>query len=187
VPEGFREGMEQAGILSYRVLAFEQEAGRFIPPIKYPALALATAGSHDLPTLRGWWEAHDIDLKEKHGLYPDKAEAKRQREQRVKDRAELVDVLQDAGLRLPDGFDAGSGYRPELSDAVHGFLARTRSGIVMVQLDDLTDEPDQVNLPGTTDEHPNWRRKQRLTLEEIAASHRVRIVADILNQARANH
>jgi 4-alpha-glucanotransferase len=186
VPEGFRERMEAAGILSYRVLAFEQQDGHFIPPAKYPALALAAAGSHDLATLRGWWEERDIDLKERHGLYSGEAEAKRQREQRVSDRAALVEALQDAGLRLPDGFDACSGYRLELNDAVHEFLARTRAGIAMVQLDDLTDEFDQVNLPATTDEHPNWRRKQSLSLEEIAASRRIRVIADMLNRARAN-
>lgn len=186
VPEGFRERMQDAGILSYRVLAFEQEEGRFIPPAKYPALAVATAGSHDLATLRGWWEERDIDLKERHGLYPQDTEAKWQREQRGNDRTALIKALQDAELQLPEGFDAFSDYRPELSDVVHEFVARTRSGIAMVQLDDLLDEPDQVNLPATTDEHPNWRRKQGLSLEEIAASDRIRVIADILNRARAN-
>jgi 4-alpha-glucanotransferase len=51
---------------------------------------------------------------------------------------------------------------------VHRFLARSRAAIAMVQVDDLTDEADQVNLPTTTDEHPNWRRRQELTIEVLA-------------------
>ena len=71
VPEGFRERMAAANILSYRVLFFEQEeSGAFVPPDAYPPLALAVAGSHDLPTLRGWWEERDIALKDRLGLYP---------------------------------------------------------------------------------------------------------------------
>ena len=73
VPEGFRERMAEANILSYRVLFFEQEpeTGAFLPPSAYPALALAVVGSHDLPTLRGWWEGRDLDLKEQLGLFPE--------------------------------------------------------------------------------------------------------------------
>jgi 4-alpha-glucanotransferase len=55
VPEGFRERTAEENILSYRVLFFEQEpeTGAFLAPSAYPELALATVGSHDLPTLRG--------------------------------------------------------------------------------------------------------------------------------------
>ena len=67
---------------------------------------------------------------------------------------------------------------------MHVFLARTRAGLAMVQLDDLTDERNQVNLPGTTDQHPNWRRKQSLGLEELAANPRVQALTHILNTAR---
>ena len=54
----------------------------------------------------------------------------------------------------------------------------------MVQLDDLTEERDQVNLPGTTNQHPNWRRKQSLGLEELSTNPRVRSLAHILSSAR---
>lgn len=54
----------------------------------------------------------------------------------------------------------------------------------MAQLDDLTDEQDQVNLPATTDQYPNWRRKQSLSLEQLASDPRVQTLAGILNKAR---
>src|SRR5205085_399120 len=70
VPEGFRERMASAHILSYRVLFFEKKIDppALLEPSEYPPLAVAVAGSHDLPTLRGWWQEHDIDLKERLGL-----------------------------------------------------------------------------------------------------------------------
>jgi len=48
----------------------------------------------------------------------------------------------------------------------------------------VTEERDQVNLPGTTNQHPNWRCKQSLSLEELSTNPRVRSLAHILNSAR---
>ncbi|NUB16654.1 4-alpha-glucanotransferase, partial [Azospirillum brasilense] len=169
VPEGFRERMAEAGVLSYRVMFFEwTEDGGFRGPDDYPYAALATVGSHDLATLRGWWEGHDITLKEERGLYPAEGEAERQRDRRMAERARLLEALADAYLPLPASFGPDSPYSEALGHAVHAFLARTGSAIAMVQMDDLTAELEQVNLPGTVDQYPNWRRKLRLPLEDMA-------------------
>lgn len=166
VPEGFRERLAEANILSYRVLFFEQDAetGSFREPSAYPALALAVVGSHDLPTLRGWWEGRDIDLKERLGLFPEAEEATRQREMRRRDQDQLVAALRREGLLAEEG----APNIPVLSRAAHAYLARTPSILAMVQIDDLTDETDPVNVPTTSDEHPNWRRCQSMTLENLA-------------------
>lgn len=187
VPDGFRERMTEAAILSYRVVFFEwTENGAFKKPDEYPALALATVGSHDLATLRGWWEGHDLSLKEKAGLYPAAGEADRQRDRRRTDRAALIDALLAAGIPLPAGFGVDSPYDAALGHAVHGFLARTASVLAVVQLDDLTGEQAQVNLPGTVDQYPNWRRKLSMTLEELADAPEPAAVAAILAEARPN-
>jgi 4-alpha-glucanotransferase len=187
VPEGFRERMSEAGILSYRVVFFECRGdGSFLGPEEYPALALSTIGSHDLATLRGWWEERDINLKEEKGLYPSEGEIRKQRHQRARERTHLTDALRKAGIDLPKDFDANSPYSAALADAVHEFLARTKSGLAVAQLDDLTDERDQVNLPATTDQYPNWRRKQSLLLEQLATDPRVQALAKILSKARPN-
>jgi 4-alpha-glucanotransferase len=167
VPEGFRERMAEANILSYRVLFFEQDemTGAFLPPEKYPRLALAVTGSHDLPTVRGWWDGTDIRIKEQLRLYPDGNGAAEARAMRERDREELVRALREQRLLPP-----GPVGIEELTEAVHSYLARTDALITMTQLDDITAETDPVNVPATCDEHPNWRRRHSLTLEQLAAN-----------------
>jgi 4-alpha-glucanotransferase len=159
--------------------------GSFIGPDAYPYLALSTIGSHDLATLRGWWEGHDIELKQRCGQYPDEQEALAQRERRASDRRHLVDAIRASGFSLPTSLDDASPWSDAIGSAVHAFLARTRSAIAMVQLDDLTNELEQVNLPGTTDEYPNWRRKLSLTLEELADDERACTLMSVMSAVRS--
>jgi hypothetical protein len=76
--------------------------------------------------------------------------------------------------------------------AAQEFLARTGSKLVLPQLDDLFDEPDQINLSATSLEHTNWRRRYRVALEEMASSddawHRVRLLPGLRKFCgRGNH
>jgi 4-alpha-glucanotransferase len=185
VPEGFRERMAEANILSYRVLFFEQDGatGVFLPPRDYPRLGLAVSGSHDLPTLRGWWVARDLELKQRLGLIPGGSEeAAAQREARERDRARLVEALRAERLLSPDEEPDAD----RLAVAVHGYLARGPSVLAMAQIDDLTGEADPVNLPTTSTEHPNWRRRLCMTLEELAARPQFDDIAAMFNAERRN-
>jgi 4-alpha-glucanotransferase len=163
VPVGFRERMESADILSYRGLFFEQDfdENEYVPPEDYPEKAISVSGSHDLPTLRGWWRGRDNELKEALGLFPSPAEVMAQRERRERDRASLVRMLQGEGL-LTDEPDEDS-----FVVAATTFLARSRAALAMAQLDDVTGETEQVNVPATDAEHSNWRRRYALTLEDL--------------------
>jgi len=184
VPEGFRDRMAEANILSYRVLYFEQDprTGAFYPPDRYPSQALAVVGSHDLPTLRGWWQGRDLDLKEQLGLFPQPGEASRQRQARERDRLQLLQALRRERLVS----DSGEPDIPTLARAAHAFLARTPCALAMAQIDDLTDEADPVNIPATSDEHPNWRRRLSMTLEELAARPRFNDIAEIFRTERGS-
>jgi len=187
VPDGFRERMEEQAILSYRLLLFEREAdGSFKAPERYPVLGLATATTHDLPTLAGWAGGHDIDSWQRTGLvgseWIDQVRAAR--------RVDVSRLLE--ALRRHDELDAESfellhrtidvrsrdaaRFEP-LVRAVYRYLARTPSRLVIVALDDALLEFEQVNLPGTVDEHPNWRRKNSLDLEQIAGDERIAAIA----------
>jgi 4-alpha-glucanotransferase len=183
VPEGFREQLAAANILSYRVLSFEQNPGTgvFLPPADYPRPALAVVGSHDLPTLRGWWDGVDLDLKQNLQLFPGgDEEAAEQRRLRQRDRSRLLEALRAEGLITSV---AEPGFQL-LAEAVHAYLARTPSMLAMAQIDDLTGESEQVNLPTTSTEHPNWRRRLRMTLRELEQRPELNNVARIFNEKR---
>lgn len=175
VPPGFRHTMTEAGVLSYRVLYFERRDVEFLPPAAYPELSLACVSTHDLPTLAGWWGATDLDLRAATGRQ-NEARTAEQREERRRDRRMLIAALKEEGI-LPERYDrVASGEDPlpadfaqDLADAVHRFVARTPSLLVALQIEDMVDSLRQPNLPGTTDEYPNWRIRSAVPLEDLDA------------------
>jgi 4-alpha-glucanotransferase len=176
-------------VLSYRVLLFERDGeGRFHPPSRYPEAALATASTHDLPTLAGWWEGRDIEARAMHGQLGPDADPAAEMAERVRDRGQLLATLADAKL-LPDGSpldprDVPS-LTPALATAVQLFLARTPSALMVVQPEDVFGVREQANLPGTVDEHPNWRRRLPVALEDVDADGRLHALAVQVGAARA--
>jgi len=182
VPGGFRERLAEYKILSYRVLYFEREEdGGFIMPERYPQLSIATVGSHDLPTLRGWWISDDIELRERHNLYPDPKVAESHQKQRAEEKALLLAALSKEGFKPGDGAE----HHP-LCLAVHGYLARCKAAIAMLQVENLTGEVSQVNLPATNLERPNWRRRISIPVEELANKQEIQATFDLMRRERPN-
>jgi 4-alpha-glucanotransferase len=178
VPAGFRERMAAANILSYRVLYFERDAQGFVPPERYPENALAVVSSHDLPTLRAWWDTSDLDLKAKLKLFPTAEDRRTARRDRTRDLAEFRQALRREGIAQE------SLERDGLFTAAHVFLARTPCIIATVQMDDITDETEPVNVPTTSDGRGNWRRRPSLTLEQIARGDRLAQISRIFAAER---
>ncbi|HEX8168176.1 MAG TPA: malto-oligosyltrehalose synthase [Beijerinckiaceae bacterium] len=163
-PEGFSDAIMRSGLLSYRVLPFERTPdGGFKRPSAYPRDALSVVTTHDLPTFVGWWRGLDTDLRQTLGTY-DRERADRERAERETERQRLAEALFEEQL-VP------SPEPPEAPpfEAVVRYLARTPSVLNAVQYEDVTGELNQPNLPGTGDEHPNWRRKLAADLDAIAA------------------
>jgi len=173
VPEGFRERMASCNVMSYKVLYFEKDGDRFKTPGEYPGLSLACVTTHDLATITGFWESADIDLKHSLNLYPSTEAEDGERAGRRHDRALLLRALATESI-LPDGFNVddpdGSVMNAQLSAALHQFLARSPATLLLVQVDDLAGEAEQVNVPGTVDERPNWRRRLSTTVVELAST-----------------
>ncbi|HEY3912473.1 MAG TPA: 4-alpha-glucanotransferase [Stellaceae bacterium] len=191
VPQGFRETMRSAKVLSYRILGFErQEDGRFVPPAAYPPLAAASVATHDLATLAGFWLGCDIAWRHRLGLYPDAQAEAAEAAERSRDRQRLLEALAREGLLAARDFDrffsadGGPVYAPELGDAIQRYLARSPARLMLVQLEDVLGESEQANLPGTTEAHPNWRRRLSRTLEEIADGPELARVAGLVDEAR---
>jgi len=191
VPEGFRETMQRASVLSYRVFIFERYGdGSFVAPGNYPPLAAASAATHDLATLKGFWLGRDIEWRRRLGLYPDPASEASEADERRRDRRLLLEALAREGLLAPERFgaflpeDGAPAYGEELGEAIHAYLARTRARLTLVQIEDAAGEAEQANLPGTTEAHPNWRRRLSAPLEELLAGPRVARIAALVTAAR---
>ncbi|NKX43774.1 4-alpha-glucanotransferase [Roseicyclus persicicus] len=166
IPDGLQGALAEAGILGCRLMQFERDgAGRATPPEGYPALTLASFGTHDLPTMAGWADGGDI--RARHGIGRIGAEvAARELAQRAREGQALAEA---AG-----GADAG---------ALHGVLARTGSTLVAVQAEDVLGVAEQTNLPGTIDDYPNWRRKLPVAGPALARDPRLHAVAAQMRDA----
>jgi 4-alpha-glucanotransferase len=152
VTDEVREALTEAGSLSYRVLWFERHPdGTFKLPDEYPVEAAATTSTHDLPTLAGFFESRDIEARLRTGMIDNKAYLA-QKKDRDTEIVRLKEALKEAGFE---------------SNPL-GFLLSTSCRLAIVNQEDLTGETDQQNLPGTTWQNPNWRRKMRIAVEDLA-------------------
>jgi 4-alpha-glucanotransferase len=181
VEDGIRESLHRHGILSYRVLYFERdESGGFLPPDRYPPQALVTASTHDLPTLAGFWTCRDIEARRQAGLLPDECSYQQQLQARQRDKQLLLDRLHELGF-LPSWAPRHAALVSELTGEMHnavvGFLASTPSMLFVLNQEDLFKALDQQNLPGSTDQYPNWKQKMRYSIEELATSGEARAYA----------
>jgi 4-alpha-glucanotransferase len=167
VPREVPPALRKRGILSSKVLYFERSARGFKPASAYPPLALATANTHDLPTLGAFWTGSDIALRASAGLLPDARAVRAARRAREADRKALLRRLR---LARPATYEEER-FPRRLARSVHDFLCSTRSALVGISLDDLIGETQPVNLPGVGPErYQSWRRRSRMTLEEAGWS-----------------
>ena len=186
VPDEVRAGLQRARVMSYRVLYFERDAaGDYKRPEAYPVDALVAASTHDLATLAGFWEGHDLEVRRKLDLFP----SEQVRLEYVGNRAAEVERLGAALERerlLPaeETRVPGPMLDPHVAEAIHAYLARTPARLFVVQLEDVLGVREQANLPGTVEEQPNWRRRLPLTLEAIERDQRFIRTAETLARAR---
>ncbi|KWV59223.1 4-alpha-glucanotransferase [Bradyrhizobium macuxiense] len=153
VPEGFREQMNGWGIWSYLVMMFEHdERGVFRNADYYLADALVTFNTHDLSTYAGWRSFSDLKTKRGLGIDPGETD-----EGRWHALGQLDDLLRRHDIHKNDLY------------SVTSFLARTRSRLMVVSMEDLLGLIEQPNIPGTVNEHPNWRRRLPVSIEHLSS------------------
>jgi 4-alpha-glucanotransferase len=169
VPDEMRRAMPEYGLYHYKVLLFEKLAGRFRRPDEYARRALATVTTHDMPTLRSYWEGRDIELRRRLNLYPSAAVEGDVLREREHDRELLMAALEQQGLKPAAPATAFEPFTAELAHALHLYLARSATALAALQIEDLLGMIDPVNVPGTDQEYPNWQRKVTLDIEELAA------------------
>ena len=169
VPDEMRRAMPEYAVYHYKVLLFEKiEGGRFRRPEHFERRAIAAVTTHDLPTLRGYWEGRDLALRDALDLFPGEDIRRQVYAERTRDRAALVDALDGLGLRPREvTLDGESPFSADLARAIQLYLARSSAALVVLQVEDLIGMTEPVNVPGTHDEHPNWQRKVTATIEAI--------------------
>jgi 4-alpha-glucanotransferase len=165
VPEGLRDTLAAWGIWRYHVLIFERTVdAAFLPPQAYARNALVTNTTHDLPTFAAWRGGADIRLRQRLGLDPGESE-----EDRNKACAALTAAL------------AQQDFAPLSFEAIVQFMNATPSRLLMISIEDVLGLTDQPNVPGTTVEHPNWRRRLPVDLERLQRRRALAAVAQLLN------
>ncbi len=187
VETGVRKALAEHRILSSRVLYFERidedPEQPMLPAADYPELALTCVTTHDLPTASGWLADEEIKVQTELDLFGASTTPEAERERKAGERRDMIELLRSEGLVDDDATDE------DLAVAMHAFLARTPSLLVAAGLGDALGDRRQPNMPGTTDEYPNWRlplatwhhgAAQPVLLEEFFASERVRRVVQAL-------
>jgi 4-alpha-glucanotransferase len=124
--------------------------GAFFPPESYRPNALVAFGTHDVATFAGWKDQHDLAVKRALGIDPGETNEQRQGALEA-----LRHALRQRGLETAD------------FASVERYLADTPSRLLVISMEDILSIRDQVNLPGTTREHPNWRRRLPVFLEDL--------------------
>ena len=187
VPSFFREKITEAGMLSFRIFRYQRAMnGAFLKPHEYPETALTAAGTHDMPTLPGFWTGEDISTGSRLGLIADENAIRHDREN---ERRAMVEAFSRVGrwFIAPDAFDdeiSGRKIPVKLTETVYRYLASTPSKLFLAQLEDILDQTAQMNFPGTVDEYPNWRIKLAVKAEDLADHPKMKAVCAIIRAER---
>jgi 4-alpha-glucanotransferase len=158
----FRKLLSAAGVAGMDVLWFQRKGNSFLPPTAWRRDAAAMTTTHDLPTVAGWWKGHDIETRASIGLVTDR---KQERKARTKERAALWRAFRKAGVVAADAPVARDAQRAV--DAAIAFTARSPAALALIPLEDVLGLTEQPNIPGTIDEHPNWRRRLERPAAEV--------------------
>ena len=162
VEPGVPEALAERGILSYKVLWFEDG-----DPADWPAEALATVTTHDLPTVAGLWTGSDAqDQLASTGMAEEDV---------ASGRRDLLARITRSGLSE----DASP------ADAVveaYRQLVRAPSLLLSLALEDAVVEERRPNVPGTVD-RDNWRIPLPVLVDELAGDEDVQRLLSVLEEA----
>jgi 4-alpha-glucanotransferase len=187
VPPDVRDVLKQSGVYSYKVFFFERAPdGGYFSPKHYLAQSMAALTTHDMPTLRGYWHCDDLALGRKLGLYPDDNKLQDLYRERHSAKQAIINSL-DSHQLLPEGTGKDVnwvGMNRPLAFALQEHLCRGNAALFSTQLEDWLEMDHPVNIPGTSHEYPNWRRKLSKNLEDFLSDQELAKLAVRLTEAR---
>jgi 4-alpha-glucanotransferase len=183
VPPEVREALAHFRIFSYRLFYFERDGqGGFKDGESYPEFALASIGTHDLPTLAGFWTGEDLSLRKRLGLFPGESHFQTARQNREQEKNKIVDRLVISGFlpeHLANNPEIYTELTADLHSAIIGFILSTSAKLVLLSQEDLFRDVRQQNMPGTVSEYPNWSTKMSYSLEELGQDPEVEKCAEL--------
>ena len=159
VPPEVNEAMARHQLRETYVLQYEAGARLRQPPRR----SVASLNTHDMPTFEAFLRGLDIDDRFDLGLIKKSNLAAEKRR-----RQELVKAL---------------GARGKLESALE-WLARSDAETVLINIEDLWRETLPQNVPGTSSERPNWRRKLRYPIAELRKNRPVQRLLRLVAAAR---
>ena len=173
VPDDFRHHIAQAGVISNKVFYFEKISDvQFKHPSEYMPMSLAMITNHDVPTLCSWWETSDLYLRKSLDLLEKHIEFSHLLEDRRREKQSLLQLLDMENL-LPPGWTADSVDNTmdfSLVRSIVLLMAKTSAKLLVLQLEDLMQMDAPVNVPGTYNQYPNWKRKLAQTTSTLFAA-----------------
>ena len=141
VPAWVREVLTQIGIPGYKVFRWERQDGVYAHPSSYPALSVATTGTHDTDTLAEWWGTLAAD-----------------------EHAAVVSSLLDGQNGAPQ--DATLPWTPELHLRLLRRLYEATSVLTIVPIQDLFGWRERINTPATVGP-ANWTYRLPTTADRL--------------------
>ncbi|EPG72811.1 4-alpha-glucanotransferase [Leptospira fainei serovar Hurstbridge str. BUT 6] len=160
VPVEVKKILSEFGIYLTKVLYFEKhDSHEYSSPTHYQLRTVASLNTHDLPTLKGYWNSEDIKERFRIGMLS-WAEYETLLAERESDKQMMVALIRKEGILSTHN---GNGmHGSEIADALLKLLTSANSKIRMFAMHDILGEYKQTNLPGTTNEYPNWKLRYSL-------------------------
>jgi 4-alpha-glucanotransferase len=173
VPEEVNEAMSRHGLRQMYVVQFAQRANPRAALAKPPPRSVASLNTHDMPTFAAHWRGSDVDDRAALGLFT-KSEVRKEHVRRAELNLALAKFLQRKGLLKKLQKSSSRGNEAQILRACLSWLRASPAELVFVNLEDLWAEEKPQNVPGTSTERPNWRRKARLSIQEIRSNADIR-------------
>ncbi len=180
VPKGMLQKLQEKGILAYNIFYFEWDQHGSKPLTNYPYQAMTTLSTHDLPTVQGYWKGYDFDLGEKFGVYPSEKVLNILKQNRHFNK----EAIRQAVEKVQDLAKDSEGVSLQFVHQLQSYVADTNSALFGTQPEDWLNMLEPVNIPGTSTEYPNWRRKLSHTLTEIFSNEQINQLLNTFEQKR---
>lgn len=181
VPEGILPALKEKGIFAYNLFYFENENGKSKPLSHYNYQSMTTLSTHDLPTIRGFWQGYDFKLGKKYNVYPSEEVLNISQQDRIYCKNNIREAVESNGYCLEQDSEQMS---LQFAHSLQRYVAKTTSALYGTQPEDWLNMLEPVNIPGTSTEYPNWRRKLAKQTNHIFTDVRILELLDFINTAR---